>query len=434
MFLKRLALTNIRSIERLEMSFETAGNPIRKWTFILGENGTGKSSILRAIALLVAGSEALPELLVRPDSWIRLGCSECVMEAELVTAEGEERHIALRWGRGQHIRTIFEQNKESMDLLDAALCHGNRNYCTIGYGVSRRCVDSRSVNMFREVFANPRAQCVATLFSSDAVLNPLDTWAMDMEYRRSKAGLETVRQALADLLPGVTLSRLDRENRVLLFSTQDGELPLDQLSDGYQNMAAWCGDLLYRMTTTYGYYKRPLAVRGLLLIDEIDLHLHPVWQRVLKNFLDSKLPHFQILATTHSPLTAQQAGEGELYFLRRASATGPSQLEAYAGAPNKLLTHQLLLSPAFGLPSMNSKEVEDLRGEYRSLQEAGASLSRAQRTRLNQLRDTLSDVPDWTCETELDRRQTALLAKIQETLESSTTVGDGSGGHRKRRA
>jgi len=255
-----------------------------------------------------------------------------------------------------------------------------------------------------------------------------------MEYRRSKAGLETVRQALADLLPGVTLSRIDRENRVLLFSTQDGELPLDQLSDGYQNMAAWCGDLLYRITTTYGDYKRPLAVRGLLMIDEIDLHLHPVWQRVLKNFLDSKLPHFQILATTHSPLTAQQAGEGELYFLRRASATGPSQLEAYAGAPNKLLTHQLLLSPAFGLPSMNSKEVEDLRGEYRSLQEAGASLSRAQRTRLNQLRDTLSDVPDWTRETELDRRQTALLAKIQETLESSTTGGDGSSGHRKRRA
>ncbi len=419
MFLKRLALTNIRSIERLEMSFETAGNHVRKWTFILGENGTGKSSILRAIALLVAGSEALPELLVRPDSWIRLGCSECVMEAELVTAEGEERHIALRWGRGQHIRTIFEQNKESMDRLDAALRHGNRNYFTIGYGVSRRCVDSRSVNMFREVFANPRAQCVATLFSSDAVLNPLDTWAMDMEYRRSKAGLETVRQALADLLPGVTLSRIDRENRVLLFSTQDGELPLDQLSDGYQNMAAWCGDLLYRITTTYGDYKRPLAVRGLLMIDEIDLHLHPVWQRVF---------------TTHSPLTAQQAGEGELYFLRRASATGPSQLEAYAGAPNKLLTHQLLLSPAFGLPSMNSKEVEDLRGEYRSLQEAGASLSRAQRTRLNQLRDTLSDVPDWTRETELDRRQTALLAKIQETLESSTTGGDGSGGHRKRRA
>jgi len=70
------------------------------------------------------------------------------------------------------------------------------------------------------------------------VLNPLDTWAMDMEYRHGKAGIEVVRHALVDLLPGVTLSRIDRETRELLFSTPDGELPLDQLSDGYQHMAA----------------------------------------------------------------------------------------------------------------------------------------------------------------------------------------------------
>ena len=260
MFLKRLALTNIRSIERLEMSFETAGNHIRKWTFMLGENGTGKSSILRAIALLVAGSEALPELLVRPDSWIRLGCSECVIEAELATAEGEARHIALRWARGQHIRTIFEQNKESMDRLDAALRHGNHDYFTLGYGVSRRCVDSRSVNMFREVFANPRAQCVATLFSGDAVLNPLDTWAMDMEYRRSKAGLEIVRQALADLLPGVTLSRIDRENRVLVFSTQDANCRWTSSATAtrtWRRGAVTCCIALPRRTRTIsGRYRR----------------------------------------------------------------------------------------------------------------------------------------------------------------------------------
>ena len=434
MFLKRLALTNIRSIERLEISFEAAANKTRKWTFILGENGTGKSSILRAIALLVAGSEALPELLVRPDTWIRLGRSECAIEADLVTAEGEERHIALRWARGQHIRHIFEQNKEAYDRLDAALRHSSRNYFTIGYGVSRRYTDSRSVNMFREVFAHPRAQCVATLFSGDAVLNPLDTWAMDMEYRRSKAGVEIVRNALADLLPSVTLSRIDRENRALLFSTPDGELPLEQLSDGYQNVAAWCGDLLYRITATYEDYKRPLAARGLLLVDEIDLHLHPVWQRDLKHFLESKLPNFQILCTTHSPLTAQQADEEELYFLHRAETTGPALLKAYTGAPNKLLTHQVLLSPAFGLPSMNSKEVEDLKDEYRALQGIEESLSRTQKTRLNWLRDVISDVPDWTRETEQDRRQTDLLAKIQTALEGSTTGGNGRGGRRRKRA
>jgi hypothetical protein len=96
----------------------------------------------------VAGSEALPELLVRPDTWIRLGWSACAIEADLVTAEGEERHIALQWTRGQDIRTIFEQNKEAMDRLDAALRHSNRNYFTIGYGCGApHCQDHFSGNI-----------------------------------------------------------------------------------------------------------------------------------------------------------------------------------------------------------------------------------------------------------------------------------------------
>ena len=101
---------------------------------------------------------------------------------------------------------------------------------------------------------------------------------MDLDYRL-KAGFASVRTRLEDLLPGVSLARIDRRNRELIFATQDGELPLDQLSEGYQNMAAWCGDLLYRITEVYRDYRSPLSARGVLLIDEIDLHLHPVWQR-----------------------------------------------------------------------------------------------------------------------------------------------------------
>jgi predicted ATP-binding protein involved in virulence len=415
MFLKRIALTNIRSIEHLEIRFEAADEKTRKWTLVLGENGTGKSSILRSVALVTAGSATLPELLDRPDTWIRQGASECAIEADLVTAEGDQRQISLHWARGEDIRKIFDKNKAAMDQLDAALSHTSRNYFTIGYGATRRLAGKKSATARSEVFSQPRAQCVSTLFSNDAVLNPIDTWAMDLEYRRSEEGIEIVRNALADLLPGVKLSRIDREKRELLFHTQDGDLPLEQLSEGYQNMAGWCGDLLYRITSTYPDYTRPLKARGLLLLDEIDLHLHPVWQRILRQFLDKKLPNFQIIATTHSPLTAQQAGEGELYFLRRA-VTGPAELEQYQGAPNKLLIHQLLMSPAFGLTSMNSKEVEDLKEEYRSLKGTRETLPPDKQGRLEELRDELRDIPDWTRGTEQDRKQTELLARIEGSL------------------
>lgn len=97
----------------------------------------------------------------------------------------------------------------------------------------------------------------------------------------------------------------------MIFKTPEGEVPLDDLSDGYQNVAVWVGDLLYRITSTFGDYKSPLKARGVLLIDEIDLHLHTKWQRSLLSFLKNKLPNFQLIVTTHSPMVAQQADDGD---------------------------------------------------------------------------------------------------------------------------
>jgi hypothetical protein len=419
MFLKRLALQDIRSIEQLELSFETDEGQVRKWTLILGENGAGKSTVLRAAALVTAGSDALPELLEQPDAWIRIGSERCSIAADLVTADGEERHISLSWTRGQSIREIFEKNRETLDRLDAALSHADRNYFTVGYGTSRRLPGIRSSAPMREVYSHPRAARVATLFSNDAVLNPLDTWAMDLDYRRKGVGIDIIRSALGDLLPGIKLLRIDKAQRALLFETPDGPVALDQLSDGYQNAAGWCGDLLYRITETYQDYKHPLKARGLLLIDEIDLHLHPVWQRRLRQFLDEKMPNFQILATTHSPLTAQEAGAGELYFLRRPQPTAPVELEQYRGAPNRLFTHQVLMSPAFGLESVNSKRVQDMRAEYEQLKGKTAQLRPTEKRRMNMLAEQLAELPDWNRETEQERRQTALLEDIQAALESA---------------
>ena len=149
------------------------------------------------------------------------------------------------------------------------------------------------------------------------MLNPLETWAIDLHYRRQDEGLAIIHEAMRKLLPGMTFKGIDRERRDLMFDTVDGVVPLAYLSDGYQNMAAWCGDLLFRVTDTFDDYKDPLAARGVLIVDEIDLHLHPVWQRQLRNFLSDMFPNFQFILTTHSPLTAQQAGAGELFLVKR---------------------------------------------------------------------------------------------------------------------
>lgn len=424
MFLKRLYLEDVRAIGALDLPFTDAGGAVRQWTLLLGQNGCGKSTVLRSIALLMAGSEALPELLVNPDSWVRLGAESARIAADLVTAQGEERHIELRIRRGSNVRDLFKENEEPLDRLDRALRHSTRNYLIIGYGVSRRLGDPNRLTSSSGVFTNPRAQSVATMFSNDAVLNPLETWAIGLDYEHGEAGVGVVRQTLNDLLPGVAFDRIDKKSRRLLFRTPDGELPLDQLSDGYQNAAAWCGDLLYRITTIFGDYRDPLAARGLLLIDEMDLHLHPTWKRRLVEFLTEKLPNFQIVATTHSALTVHQAGEGELFVLKRDGASGSSTLHPFPGNPSILMLHQLLASPIFELETVDSVPVENLRAEYESLSSRPrASLSREEKRRLPEVKSRVASLPDWSGDTPEAQAQRSLIAEIHEAVKAKAGPG-----------
>jgi predicted ATP-binding protein involved in virulence len=396
MFLRRLKLLNIRSIRELDLSFAGAGGP-RGWTYLLGENGTGKSSVLRALALVMVGADAISELVGEPDDWIRLGERHAMIEVTFATSGDEERHAALRFQRGQSQFDFIDANRETLRQIDAAVAKASRNYFIVGYGVSRRTASERLSSGGASPFRSLRAQATGTLFSGDAPLVSLERWAMDLDYRKGQTGLRVVETAFHTLLPDVDFSRIDRERRQILFSTQDGELPLSALSDGYQAMAAWCGDLLFRITESFNDHKDPLKARGVLLIDEIDLHLHPIWQRRLVEFLRLTLPNLQVVLTTHSPLTVHSADEGQLFVMRR-DEQGGTVMEAYAGAPNKLMLHQLLQSPIFGLETLDSPQVAAAREELRSLQGVGANTitdGAQTKRRISALTQKLSDVPNW---------------------------------------
>ena len=90
MFLKEIRLKNFKCLSDIELSFETNKTALRKWTVVLGENGTGKSNLLKAVALLTCGSNALGELLGNVDSWIRNGEASCSIRGVLQTKKGED--------------------------------------------------------------------------------------------------------------------------------------------------------------------------------------------------------------------------------------------------------------------------------------------------------------------------------------------------------
>ncbi|MGB1109955.1 MAG: AAA family ATPase [Gammaproteobacteria bacterium] len=421
MFLAEIELENVRSFPSLRLNFTGENDKTRRWTYILGENGIGKSTLLKAIALVTAGSDALSELIGDPDAWIRTGQDQCRIRAVLRTARNESRPVELIIKRGHGIRDLMSTNHEGLSLLDDALSHTLRNYPVIAYGVSRRSADAGkfSIGQDQSPFEHDRARSVATLFTSDARLTPIEQWAMDMEYRRGQEGLEIIQSAFRQLIPHVSFHGIDKENRRLLFKTPDGVVPYQYLSDGYQTIVGWIGDLLYRVTETFSNYKDPFKARGLLMLDELELHLHPLWQRKLTDFLKARLPNFQVIATTHAPLTAHQAGLNELFFIRRGKGKHP-ELSQYEGEPRQLMLHQLLQTPAFGLDTLDSQYVEGMRDELKRLR-AKKTLSPAQQTRLENVRANLAQVPDWQTPSDWEKRQLALMEKIKQRVGDTST-------------
>lgn len=413
MFLKKIHLKNFKCLSDIELSFEKSNNQNRQWTLILGENGTGKSNVLKAIALVTCGSNALGELLGDTDSWIKNGNDSCRIEAVLGTKKGETREISIVINRKDNFSNIISNNKESLHLIDDAIEYADRNYFIVAYGASRR-LPSESFSNFEKSSNGNRSGNVRSLFNNAYSLNPLTSWIIDLDYRSGEQGIAIVKDALDDFLPSAAFHSIDKSKKQVLFQTIDGIVPLDYLSDGYQNMAAWIGDLLYRITETFRDYKNPLTARGVLLIDEIDLHLHPKWQRRLIDFISRKLPNFQVIATTHSPLTAQQADEGELYALKR-DEKNQIQLIPFIGTPKNLLINQLLMTPVFGVETDESLEVEQTKAEYQVLKNKDQKSDEDDKKLKSLARNLKANLPKRTMPN-VSKESLDLLSRIEENL------------------
>jgi predicted ATP-binding protein involved in virulence len=113
--------------------------------------------------------------------------------------------------------------------------------------------------------------------------------------------LTAVRQAIHAFLPGFSTLRVRRSPLRMTLSKGREELRVDQLSDGEKCLLAMVGDLARRLAIANPSSKTPLQERAIVLIDEIDLHLHPKWQRMVVRKLTKTFPKCQFVITTHSP-------------------------------------------------------------------------------------------------------------------------------------
>jgi hypothetical protein len=334
---------------------------------LLGNNGTGKTTILKGIALSLIAPVAQNAGL-RPYNLVRRvyhGGRGRRPESAQINAEVllTSQDFEPRKRRHPKPASLFIQlyREGDNDYIGDATPRSpqwqalNRDespaFLVVGYGATRRIAPSKENVTSRTKEAHLRYQRVRGLFEEDFSLVPLSFWLPS--YRNSGRQKQVI-NLLHRLLGGEYTFTGAFENGEYLFCRDDARVPLPALSDGFRAFIGWVGDLLYHVRNAVPSGKRLEEVEGIVMVDEIDLHLHPRWQRTIIKTLSDTFSNIQFIFTSHSPLVTGSLEWQNIWVMKD---NNPEQLddEPIYG----LSADQVLQSKYFELDSTRPPEVAD---------------------------------------------------------------------------
>lgn len=351
MYIKTLQLENLRRFQKLFFNLERPDGSYAGWTVFVGGNSSGKSTILRSAALALMGPEYGSRLLGSPAGWIYKGQKKASVELELFWDKEHDRFkkggsnpgaaisAGVRWliedktDEVPQFRALDKRNATGTRIQSADRGPWSPNsfgWFSAGYGPMRRLTGSSSEAMRFSVSKETDSR-FATLFREDAALSESEEWLRRMHARGLEAPsastnrvLDGVKALMGDgLLPhGMKISRITVDH-VFVEDATGIELPMRDISDGCRSIYATVLDLVHGLFEVYGADdlfedkdgRVVIARPGVVIIDEIEAHLHPSWQRDIPEWLKLHFPKIQFLVSTHSPLIAQSADPNGLFIL-----------------------------------------------------------------------------------------------------------------------
>ncbi len=340
MKIRQLELQNFRCFEQKTFEFSDQFN------VLIGDNATGKTAILDALAIgagsFFLGIDNINSLNILKDEIRHIirkegetptleailpviisckGCFEDVTEMSwrreitnyggTTTREGAKEIVQYARELQQKVR-VQELDRDKIILPVISY-----------YSTGRLWVQHRETKNLKTLPPGSRflgyKNCFTKSYEPKKLIQWFKTWELvSLQQGKTIGILSAVKEAIKNCMEDWQDVKFDISRKELVASSEDGRtLPFQMLSDGVRNMIGMVADIAYRCVTLNPQFEGEAArlTPGIILIDEIDLHLHPKWQRRVVEDLKRTFPKIQFFATTHSPFIIQSLKANELINL-----------------------------------------------------------------------------------------------------------------------
>ncbi len=326
-YVTRLEIKNYGPIHHLDLNLEVQHGSNAPCYALLGENGVGKSTVLKALALTLSG-EAYSKALGRTSN-------------KLLATGAHEGSVVVTLVGGDQISMRFKRNKKIQ------FSNEHSRSLVVAYGATRLLATTRHKSKPGKDHAK-----IDNLFDPFLPINDPSEWLKRIDRNR----LDEVNDVLRKLMP--------KDHQVQVIVSDDGSVNLNvggvegcqlrELSDGYQCMIGMAVDIMQVLSQSGAALE---SSEGIILIDELGNHFHPAWRLQCLPALRDAFPGAQIIYSTHDPLCLRGLKEGEVAVLRRDRLNHIYALENLPSVAN-FRVDQLLTSEHFGLRSTVDPELE----------------------------------------------------------------------------
>ena len=428
MHVQRLSIKNIRSIRRLE--FDLGDQDLAGWHVILGDNGSGKSTIVRALALVLMGQSNAYATREDWSRWIATGEKSGSISAELIahpadgwTGKGRtagdpsilaETKIHVNSGRGQknggQVSIVFSSSR----YAKRTVWGGGGGWFSSSFGPFRR-FSGADPEMDRLSVTYPRLAPHLSAFGENVSLGESLRWLRDLQVRKleNDAEAKKIQSAVIDFINGAKLlphgARISgvTSEQVQIVDGFGSQVAVQEMSDGYRSILSLAFELMRLLFLAFGTETAlrgididagAITLPGVVVIDEIDAHLHPGWQQLIGDWFVNRFPDMQFLVTTRSPIICRAARHGTIWLLPPPGSEGP--LRRVIGPDlNRLIDGNIL--DAYGTELFGEEVTRSEQSKAKLMQLAQLNrkrlrraLSSSEQRELEQLREAMPSSPN----------------------------------------